>query len=38
MTGNCNKCKSEFHWTPDSKCPNCGADEKDIEVYNELGD
>lgn len=33
----CNKCKSEFNWSPSiSKCPFCNADEKEIEVYNEV--
>lgn len=36
MIGICDNCNTEVHWTPDmDKCPNCGSDEKHIDVYNE---
>lgn len=37
MIAVCQKCRREWNWSPDTKrCPFCGADEKEIEVYNEI--
>ena len=37
MIAVCDKCHAEFTWAPDmNKCPFCGAEEKYIQVYNEI--
>lgn len=37
MIAICKKCHAEWHWSPIVlRCPDCGATEEDIEVYNEI--